>query len=107
MHSNYYIPDSVIAKAWRDPQFWRELKANPKLVVEKEMGYSLPKNMEVEVLAETPSKLYVVLPYQPEFMEEILPEKTLESIAGIVNVGDTGSDSAGDTCTNTNCCGCT
>ncbi len=68
----------LIEKAWQDDQFRQELIANPKKVIEQEMGCALPANINIKVVEETPDTLYLRLPVNPAG----LSDETLEKIAG-------------------------
>lgn len=70
----------VIAKAWQDANFKKQLMANPKGVLEKEFGIKFPANLQIEVREESASKLYLVLPPKPSSGE--LSEDQLEGVAG-------------------------
>jgi Nitrile hydratase, alpha chain len=55
----------LITRALKDEAFRQELIANPKAVVEKELGAKLPEKLEINVLKETEDTLYMVLPCNP------------------------------------------
>jgi hypothetical protein len=55
----------LITRALKDEGFKREFLANPKVVVEKELGTKLPEELEINVLEETEDTLYMVLPCNP------------------------------------------
>ena len=55
----------LITRALKDEGFKRELLANPKVIVEKELGTKLPEELEINVLEETEDTLYMVLPCNP------------------------------------------
>ena len=68
----------IIARALRDDEFRSELLANPKIVMERELGellgktVTLPADFEVRIVEETPNVAYIVLPAKvpatsPEF----------------------------------------
>jgi hypothetical protein len=65
---------NLIAKCFEDEVFKQEFLANPKAVVEKELGTTLPEEIEINVLEETETILYMVLPSNPyeEFSEQEL-----------------------------------
>jgi len=57
----------LIVKAMKDRSFHQELLANPKAVIEREMGKlkegaKLPATMEVKVIEQPANVLYLVLP---------------------------------------------
>jgi hypothetical protein len=69
----------VIAKAWQDEAYRKELIADPKGVLQKEFGVELPEGLSIEVLEESPSKLYIVIPPKPTGE---LSDEQLEAVAG-------------------------
>lgn len=71
----------VIAKAWQDPKYLAELKRDPKGVMKKEFGVDLPPGLSLEVLEESPQRLYLVVPASPQNAGE-LSEEQLEAVAG-------------------------
>jgi hypothetical protein len=79
-----------IAKAWEDDKFKQELLSNPKATYAKAMGAPLPDNVNVQVMEETPTTYYLVIPKNPEVSEE-LSDEALEAVAGGY-VGSGGAD---------------
>jgi hypothetical protein len=73
----------IIAKAWQDKAYKQELLSNPKATFSQELGQSLPDDVEIQVIEENPTTLYLVLPMKPEVENgEELSEEQLESVAG-------------------------
>jgi hypothetical protein len=78
----------LIAKALSDEAFARELKEHPRAVLERELaekrpGIRLPEQVQVEVLQETPSTVYLVLPPRPAARPiGELADEELERVAG-------------------------
>ncbi len=73
----------LVAKAWQDENFKRELLNNPKAVFEREIGQKAPESFEVTVVEETPNHLYMVLPVKPAIEDsEELSDQALEAVAG-------------------------
>ncbi|WP_407899928.1 NHLP leader peptide family RiPP precursor, partial [Scytonema sp. NUACC26] len=74
----------LIAKSWKDQAFKQELLNNPKAVYARELQQELPQGLEIRVLEETPSTLYLVIPRNPMNAQvtEDLSEEALESVAG-------------------------
>jgi hypothetical protein len=62
------LEEKLIDQAWQDAAFKQELLSNPKLALEKE-GIKLPANIEVRVVEETPTTLYMVIPINPNQKE--------------------------------------
>jgi hypothetical protein len=54
----------IMARAADDNAFRDKLKSDPKGTLEKELGGSLPDDVKISVLEETPKQVYVVLPAQ-------------------------------------------
>ncbi len=83
----------LIEKAMADEAFKRELMSNPKAAIAKEVGQELPTELEFEVLEQTPTKLYLVLPMSENAEgspSEELSEEQLEAVAGGLVAGDGG-----------------
>jgi hypothetical protein len=78
----------LIAKALSDEAFARELTEHPRAVLERELaekrpGIRLPEQVQVEVLQETPSTVYLVLPPRPAARPTgELADEELERVAG-------------------------
>ena len=67
----------LIFKCLKDPNLLKELKKDPKRLIEKELNIKLPVSFQLEVLQETPEKGYIVIPPVEslgEFSEEDLKE---------------------------------
>ena len=52
----------VIAKASEDAGFRDELRSDARGAISKALGIKIPEAIDIEVLEETPTKAYVVLP---------------------------------------------
>jgi hypothetical protein len=70
----------LITRALKDERFKQELLANPKAVVEQELGTKLLKELEINVLEETENTLYMVLPCNPY---EGMSEEELKASLGM------------------------
>lgn len=75
--------NGLIARALKDESFRRELLANPKAVMEKEMsklkeGVKLPEAVEVKVIEQPANTLCLVL---PSAFDE-LTDEALDNVAG-------------------------
>jgi hypothetical protein len=70
-------------KAMHDPEFRSRLLKNPKKIVEIESGIMLPADLNITVLEEHASEVYLVLPAHeiPETSEE-LTEADLSQVEG-------------------------
>jgi hypothetical protein len=78
----------VIARAWRDEAFRQELLRDPKAALGRELaqlapGAALPEDVEIHVLAETPTTRYLVLPAKPVVESDVvLTDADLAPVAG-------------------------
>lgn len=73
--------NELIVKALKDENFRKELLADPKTVVEKEMGKlkegtKLPASLEIKVIEQPANVLYLVL---PAMSDDKLSDDQLES----------------------------
>lgn len=74
------IEEKIIARAWQDESFKQKLLSSPRAAFEKE-GIDLPSSIDINVVEETPTTLYFVLPVNPDLTEE-LSDAELEAVAG-------------------------
>ncbi|WP_028609348.1 NHLP leader peptide family RiPP precursor [Paenibacillus harenae] len=65
MATEMALKDQIIAKAWEDEAFKEKFLANPKAAVKEYFGIEFPESLEVEVVSETPSKVFFVIPPKP------------------------------------------
>jgi hypothetical protein len=59
------LQQQMMARAMKDDAFRQELLANPKAVLERELGMTLPRAVSVQVHEDTPTILHLVLPVKP------------------------------------------
>jgi len=70
----------VQLKAAKDAAFRRRLTANPKAVIEKELGLSLPESLNIEVIEATEKNLVFIIPPKPEnFTASMTAEQWLKA----------------------------
>ena len=73
------IEIKLIERAWKDEAFREALIRDPKGTLAREFSAEFPEQVEIEVVAETDRKKYLVIP-QPVSGE--LSEEELEQVAG-------------------------
>jgi hypothetical protein len=78
----------LIERASTDPAFRERLLTDPKAAIGEELGTPVPEHVDVRVVEETGTTLYLVLP--PAASGRELSEAELETIAGAG--GDGGKD---------------
>jgi hypothetical protein len=55
----------LLERAKRDAAFRQELVSDPRRVLEREFGVTIPETVRISVLEESPENLYLVLPPRP------------------------------------------
>ncbi|MCF4965709.1 NHLP leader peptide family RiPP precursor [Nostoc sp. CMAA1605] len=71
--------NKLITKAMEDSEYKQRLLTNAKAVVEEELGTSLPSDLSIQAVQQTPKQLYLLLP--PE-IDETISDEELEAVAG-------------------------
>jgi len=56
----------IAKRAWGDSTFKATLLSNPKQAIKEAFGIDFPAGIELKVVEETPSLLYLSLPPKPE-----------------------------------------
>jgi hypothetical protein len=81
----------LIRRAWSDAAFARQLQEEPCQAVEQALGVHLPEGITFQVLQETPTTLYLVIPPAPETLPA--GELTDADLAAVAAGGRGVSDS--------------
>ena len=92
------VESSIIERASTDSAFRQQLISDPRGTLEGELGVSLPSNVQVSVLEETPSAFYIVLPPDGTAAGTELSDEELGAVAG--GSGNSWNDT---TCWNAGC----
>ena len=77
---NKLIWGEIVARAWRDEAFKQQLLSNPKAVL-TEAGMSVPEDVELQVVQDTPTLRHLVLPVAPAG-SSTLSEEALDLVSG-------------------------
>jgi hypothetical protein len=93
----------LIARAWTDPAFKDRLKADPCSAL-TEIGMTLPAGVEVEILENTRTKIYLTIPFPHHESEDAILDDDLITAAHPRVDMQTGSTLL--SCTRTRRCGC-
>jgi hypothetical protein len=70
----------LVQRASQDVSFRKLLLADPKAAIAQELGVTIPDEIEVYALEETPTRFYLVVPAQPETQE--LSDQEMAGVAG-------------------------
>ncbi|OMF22375.1 NHLP leader peptide family natural product precursor [Paenibacillus sp. FSL H8-0548] len=65
MSTKQVTQENVIQKAWEDSEFKAQLLANPKAALKEAFGIDVPQGIEINIVEETSTNLYFVLPQNP------------------------------------------
>ena len=80
----------LIERAMKDETFRQELLHDPKGVVTRELGIQIPGNIDVQVLQESPSTVYLVLPPPAQRAGAELSDKELKAVVGGIGMPEGG-----------------
>ena len=85
----------LIERSLQDDVFRQQLLADPRAIIEREIGTQLPEEVRVAAVEETADTIYLVLPSTSQVGEGgVLADQELEAVAG----GDAGSTSTASLC---------
>ena len=76
------VKDMIVRTALKNEEFRESLLANPKLTLERALAMTLPEELEVILLQETETKVYLVLPVRIPSEASELSDAELEAVAG-------------------------
>jgi hypothetical protein len=86
--------DKIVEQAQKNPKYLQQLKADPRSLMEKQLGTDIPKSVNIKVLEEANDTYYIVLPAMAKEGAE-LSDADLEKVAGGGTVkGDASCDNA-------------
>jgi hypothetical protein len=71
----------LIEKAWKDPEFKRQVVSDPKGMFEKHFGQKLPDGLKIIIHEEDASTVHFTIPPAPSNISE-LSDEDLEKVAG-------------------------
>ena len=73
--------DKIVEQAAKNPKYYAQLKSDPRGLMEKQLGTSIPKTVNVKVVEEANDTYYIVLPAMAKEGAE-LSDSDLEKVAG-------------------------
>lgn len=73
--------DKIVEQAQKNPAYCAALKADPRSLMEKQLGTAIPTTVNIKVLEETADTYYIVLPAFAQEGSE-LSDSDLEKVAG-------------------------
>ena len=82
MSLRHSMEDRIAAEAWKNPQFKKELLANPRAALLKHFQMNIPDDVEISIIEETPRHIYFVLPLNPVETGSELTLEALDAVAG-------------------------
>jgi hypothetical protein len=86
--------EALMERAARDATFRRTLRADPRGTLKRELGMPVPGEVEIEVVEETATRAYLVLPVaQPPKDGQELSDEQLGAVAGGTGATSVGSSS--------------
>ena len=68
------IEQAIIERAWQDDSFRQSLVENPKDAVADAFGVEIPEGVDFQVMEETATQRYMVLPANPSAAGELSDE---------------------------------
>jgi hypothetical protein len=71
----------LIEKAWKDPEFRKQVVSDPKGMLEKQIGQKLPENLKIYIHEEDANTLHFSVPPIPADVSELSDEE-LGRVAG-------------------------
>jgi len=66
MSAEQELLKQIIEKAWKEPAFKEKLLADPKGAIQEAFNISVPDDIQVTAVEETPKSFYLVIPPAPE-----------------------------------------
>ena len=79
--TKHQLETLLIEKCWKDPEFKKEVLANPKALFEKFLGQKLPADLKIVVHEDDRSTIHLAVPPAPQAAAELADEE-LEKVAG-------------------------
>jgi hypothetical protein len=75
------LTTALIEKCWKDPEFKKQVMADPKGMLEKHTGRALPNDFKIFIHEEDAKTLHFSIPPAPSSVAELSDEE-LERVAG-------------------------
>lgn len=92
------LEQQMIERAWQNESLRREMLSNPREVIARELGITIPPGVNIEVHEESANTLHFVLPAKPDSVSDDLSDEELQMVAA-------GSNSCPDFGSSAQACG--
>jgi hypothetical protein len=79
------LETALIEKCWKDPDFMRQVVSDPKAMLERHTGQTLPSQIKIFIHQEDANTLHFSIPPAPSNLTE-LSDDDLERVAGGTDV---------------------
>jgi hypothetical protein len=79
------LETALIEKCWKDPNFMRQVVSDPKAMLERHTGQTLPSQIKIFIHQEDANTLHFSIPPAPSNLTE-LSDDDLERVAGGTDV---------------------
>ncbi|MDF2715300.1 MAG: nitrile hydratase [Paenibacillus sp.] len=65
MSAEQLLKQQIIEKAWEDDSFKQKLLSDPKTAIQDAFGVTIPDEIQLKALEESPTEFYLVIPPNP------------------------------------------
>ncbi|TMV50283.1 NHLP leader peptide family natural product precursor [Paenibacillus mesophilus] len=65
MSAEQLLKQQIIEKAWEDDAFKQKLLSDPKAAIKDAFGVTIPDEIQLKALEESPTEFYLVIPPNP------------------------------------------
>ena len=66
MTAEQALQSEIIERAWSDPEFKQKLLENPKAALQESFNITVPGDIHLNIVEETPDNFYLIIPPAPK-----------------------------------------